>query len=297
MTQALTIREGVASLPTTVDEAVRHWDQFEELKRRLLSNEDYQTYGSDKRRIKKSGWRKLATAFDLDDRIISEEIQRDLQGRTLWAKYTIEVKHPKGRSAVAVHGAHVKEKCCPAAEGEPCNVKKDKHECCPSACSGFRHWSHMDDIEATAHTRAKNRAISDLVGGGETSAEEIDPGRDHDDDQGSSDSTDHYCVEHNTPFFKKGKMKGFAHPLSAGGWHNEPETIQGELGDSEPATMPSPAPALAKREGPEAPSPKSYTLAEMENGLGMTVAKWLELHPGKTRVDAVIEVRAVRGDK
>ena len=31
-----------------------------------------------------------------------------------------------------------------------------------------------NDVRGTAHTRAKNRAISDLIGAGEVSAEEID---------------------------------------------------------------------------------------------------------------------------
>ena len=34
----------------------------------------------------------------------------------------------------------------------------------------------------------------------------------------------HYCKEHEAVFFKKGKMKGYAHPLGdTGEWHNEPE--------------------------------------------------------------------------
>jgi len=39
----------------------------------------------------------------------------------------------------------------------------------------------------------------------------------------------HFCVEHKQPFFKKGKMKGYAHPINdeegepTGEWCNEPE--------------------------------------------------------------------------
>ncbi len=32
---------------------------------------------------------------------------------------------------------------------------------------------------------------------------------------------DHYCMEHHTVFFKKGGMRGFAHPIDGGGWCNE----------------------------------------------------------------------------
>ena len=41
---------------------------------------------------------------------------------------------------------------------------------------------------------------------------------------------EHWCKEHKQAFFKKGKMKGFAHPIlddegePTGGWCNEPET-------------------------------------------------------------------------
>jgi hypothetical protein len=44
------------------------------------------------------------------------------------------------------------------------------------ACaSNERRFAHLDhDVRATAHTRGKNRAIADLVGGGEVSAEELE---------------------------------------------------------------------------------------------------------------------------
>jgi len=50
----------------------------------------------------------------------------------------------------------------------------------------------------------------------------------------------HYCVKHETIFFKKGKMKGYAHPIfdengePTGEWCNEPqekETIPEEIPD------------------------------------------------------------------
>ncbi len=34
----------------------------------------------------------------------------------------------------------------------------------------------------------------------------------------------HYCSEHDTEFFKKGRMRGYAHPIGeTGEWCNEPE--------------------------------------------------------------------------
>jgi len=50
---------------------------------------------------------------------------------------------------------------------------------------------------------------------------------------------EHWCKEHKQPFFKKGKMKGFAHPIlddegePTGAWCNEPK-VEGE--DDKPET-------------------------------------------------------------
>ncbi|HOX41802.1 MAG TPA: hypothetical protein PK263_06495, partial [bacterium] len=43
---------------------------------------------------------------------------------------------------------------------------------CSSSERNFAHPEH--DVRSTGHTRAKNRAISDLIGGGEVAAEEIE---------------------------------------------------------------------------------------------------------------------------
>ena len=49
-------------------------------------------------------------------------------------------------------------------------------------------------------------------------------------------SEGHYCAIHKEIFFKKGKMKGYAHPLGdTGEWHNEPE----EGGDPMPEDAPT----------------------------------------------------------
>lgn len=54
--------------------------------------------------------------------------------------------------------------------------------------------------------------------------------------------TSHFCVKHNTPFFKKGNMKGYAHPIKDEngetiGWCNEPE---GQAKEKEKASTYSP---------------------------------------------------------
>jgi hypothetical protein len=95
--------------------------------------------------VKRSGWRKLQSALAISDRIVSKEREEQDNGNFLW-RVTVEAYHSKTcRSAIGIG---------------TCSTKERK----------FAHVDH--DVLATAHTRAKNRAISDLIGLGEVSAEE-----------------------------------------------------------------------------------------------------------------------------
>ena len=49
---------------------------------------------------------------------------------------------------------------------------------------------------------------------------------------------EHWCKEHETPFFKKGKMKWYAHQLDDGGWCNEIKKKETQPKPVEPAPMP-----------------------------------------------------------
>ena len=128
----------------TAIQAVAAWNEFQQLKKAIITQSDLQRIQG-KDFIKKSGWRKFAQYFNLTDDIISEV--REPLGDTDWVR-TIKVKciAANGRSTVGVG------KCAS-------NEKK------------FAHLEH--DTYATAHTRAKNRAISDLIAVGEVSAEEV----------------------------------------------------------------------------------------------------------------------------
>ena len=134
----------------SADEVMAAWRQFQELKRSLLTIEDYQDIQG-KLRIKKSGWRKIAAAFGISDQIVREE-RREIEGGSTGGRYfvweiTVRAIAPNGRYSDAVG----------------------------SCASNERRFAHLDhDVRATANTRAKNRAIADLVGGGEVSAEELD---------------------------------------------------------------------------------------------------------------------------
>ena len=145
-------QQGRAIIPVPVlplvtpEKAAEQWKLFETLKAKLLSEEDYQTIVG-KRYIKRSGFRKIAVYFGISDRILKEERADRDDGSFSW-RITVEALAPNGRSCSGV-GA--------------CDSRERK----------FAHLEH--DVYATAHTRAKSRAISDLVAGGAVSAEEVSP--------------------------------------------------------------------------------------------------------------------------
>lgn len=140
---------GIVAPQCTPDEAVQAFKLFQDIKKKLIDKDDIQTI-TDKRGnksgfIKKSGWRKIATAFNLTDEIIRHWKEEDGDGYT-W-RVEVRVTAPNGRSTIAIGSCSTKER-------------------------NFAHEEH--DVFATAHTRAKNRGISDLVGGGQASAEEYE---------------------------------------------------------------------------------------------------------------------------
>ena len=130
----------------TPEKAAEQWALFEALKAKLLSDEDYQTI-SGKRFIKRSGFRKIAVYFGISDRIVNE-VRHDREDGSFSWRIVVEAVAPNGRTCIGV-GA------------------------CDSRERNFAHMEH--DVYATAHTRAKSRAISDMIAGGAVSAEEVSP--------------------------------------------------------------------------------------------------------------------------
>lgn len=126
-----------------INDIVRSWATYQELKTRLLDSSDWQNI-SGRKCIKKSGWRKLQTAFGISDEIV-EEKRIECNGYFTY-ETTVKAAASNGRYSFGVGS-------------------------CSSNERRFAHPEH--DTRSTSHTRAKNRAISDLIGGGEVSAEEI----------------------------------------------------------------------------------------------------------------------------
>lgn len=142
-----------------VDIAIEQWDAYQKLCKGLLNESDYQeiivkekdengNYVKVKRHFKKkSAWQKLSRAFNVDTSIVDRDIERTKMGRVKEAYYCVRATLPNGRSVES-------DALCSRSE-----KGKDKVS------------DHT--IMSTAKTRATNRAIAELIGAGETSAEEM----------------------------------------------------------------------------------------------------------------------------
>lgn len=174
--RAVTVRPDapvLVSMPVSVNQAVAEFREYLRLTNELLDDSDYQRIGN-KRFKKKSAWRKYARAFNISDAVTFEDIVRAEDGWPLYARIRVRATAPNGRTEESDQEAHLSERCCPARIGLPCRqARYDNHFCCDDSCNPRQHWSHPGDIPATALTRAKNRAIADLIGAGEVSAEEM----------------------------------------------------------------------------------------------------------------------------
>ena len=142
-----------------VDVAIEQWDAYQRLCKGLLNDSDYQeiivkekdengNYVKVKRHFKKkSAWQKLSRAFNVNTEIVNRDIERTKMGRVREAYYCVRASLPNGRSVES-------DALCSRSE-----KGKDKVS------------DHT--IMSTAKTRATNRAIAELIGAGEVSAEEM----------------------------------------------------------------------------------------------------------------------------
>ena len=112
------------------------YEAYQRICHQILTPEDKQKLAG-KFFIKKSGWRKLAMAFDISFEIRQCEITHNDQGNVRMATFVVRGMLPNGRFADAWGGCDAVEK----------RFSKPNH-----------------DVPATAETRAKNRACADLLG-------------------------------------------------------------------------------------------------------------------------------------
>jgi hypothetical protein len=140
------------------EEAVKMWKLFNELKSRLLTDDDYYSPVPNKKVPKRTGWRKLALFFGLSTDIVEE--RRWQRGNVFGYDFLAVAIAPNGQFTLA-SGTY------DSAEMEKQNLKSKS-----KGGKGLDITEH--NVRSKAETRSKNRAISDLIGGGELSAEEIE---------------------------------------------------------------------------------------------------------------------------
>lgn len=154
----------VAEVELDLEKAREVWREFESFKEKLLDDRDrYEVKG--KRRLNRQGCAKLATVFSLSEPEQPQVITVPLNDKHVGFITITAVETPGGRRAFGVGGCTTHE-----------ILTKDN-----------RNRRAFHDAVAVSHTRAKERAISDLVGGGEVTAEEVM-------------ETDHELVEEGEPF-------------------------------------------------------------------------------------------------
>jgi len=135
--------------------------QFEQIKTEILNNDTDIVMIERKKYIKRRGWRKIALAFNVTTEI--KKIEREKIDDKYIVRVTAIAKAPNGRISEEVGISD-------SGEFEKGRLKG----------KGTYH-----NIESKAVTRAINRAISNLVGGGELSAEEIIEGAEENVDEKS----------------------------------------------------------------------------------------------------------------
>jgi len=127
------------------EEAVKAWNAYLDLKKRIAEPDDKQIIQG-REFYKKSYWRKLATFFNLSVEVVEERQEKLPDGNVVF-HFTCKATAPNGRYAIGTGTCDLMEK-------------------------GYRNTIH--NARSTAETRAFNRAVSNLVGGGEVSAEEME---------------------------------------------------------------------------------------------------------------------------
>jgi len=139
------VQQRIVAPQLSVEEFKAYWEKFQQLKLQIIEKEDLvNIQGRDF--VKKSGWRKLATLFNISTEILQQDVKYDVDGYVVCVITMVRATAPNGRFADGIGVCHYRER-------------------------NFAHRNH--DIISVSATRATNRAISDLVGCAEVSAEEV----------------------------------------------------------------------------------------------------------------------------
>jgi hypothetical protein len=144
-TQIIPTNAGIVDVAVTIAELEKRMRTYQELLKKLLIEDDYATINN-KKCIKKSGWLKLAVAFNLSTKLIEERKQVDEATGDYAYHCTVQCRAGNGRTVEEIGSCDSTEKA-----GKPEHV-----------------------IRAMAKTRATSRAIAAMIGASESSAEEME---------------------------------------------------------------------------------------------------------------------------
>ncbi len=144
---AIEKQEQAIVTPIDADAVLEMIKVFEYFKSKVLTSRDFATIQG-KPFVKKSGWSKYALACNVSTERRDEKVE-ERNGNRIYHFVYRAIHLPSGRYADAVGSASEAERT---------------------------QWNHPEhDVRTLAQTRAFNRSISNLVGGGEVSAEDMEP--------------------------------------------------------------------------------------------------------------------------
>lgn len=182
--QLTTTNNSIVMPAVNAEQAIEAWRQYQDLKKAIIDKDVDVQLIEGKEFLKKSYWRKVATFFNLSVDIVDEKHEQI--GKTIVWHFTAKATAPNGRSAIGVgscdvfekadlvDGKYVKKKVVKwgkKANGKSFPVEFEMVPASPNS---------LHNTRSTAETRAFNRAISNLVGGGEVSAEEVNVNTNYD---------------------------------------------------------------------------------------------------------------------
>lgn len=160
------VPQAIVAPAVSAQEAKASWDKYQELKKAIIEPSDVQQI-QNKQFLKKSYWRKVKTFFNLSVEIVTERYEEREYGDFAY-HFTCKAIAPNGCHTVGTGSCTAYEKAKWDNLSECWSVYNKYSKASEQATPNSVH-----NVRSMAETRAFNRAVSNLVGGGEVSADEI----------------------------------------------------------------------------------------------------------------------------
>lgn len=158
-----------------LDEIARVYQTYEEVKTKLLGKNDTETVNGNAF-ITKSGFRKIAAAFNVSIETIKSK--RTVNDGIVRYEVVAKATAPNGKSATGIGMAGSNESNFMDYVDDEYDEERPEEGVymIDQKLRRLRDPKRINEhnLHTLAETRAKNRAISDVVGGGDVSAEEMD---------------------------------------------------------------------------------------------------------------------------